>query len=104
MPSTPTPRSTSSDQIRVGCCAATLFSVLASCARAATFVAGDPLSTRHSLPCDTQTMRLQHFLDVLPACLITDPRPSAGRVEDDAEGNIGSERVAQVLVKAALVM
>ncbi len=49
-------------------------------------------------------MRLQHPLDVLPASLVIDPRPSLGRVEDDAQGAVGSERAAQVLVEAALVV
>src|SRR5207302_9217067 len=63
-------------------------------------------ATRHprgySLPFDTQPMRLQHPLDVLPTCLVTDPRPYTGLIQDDVDGS-GSERTAKVLVKAALI-
>src|SRR5678815_3473096 len=104
MPSTPTPRSKSSDQIRVGPCAAVRFSALDSCAPGGAFVADNQLITRQSLPRDTQTMQLQHPLDVLPASLIADPLPSIGCVEDNTEGAIGRERAAQVLVEAALVV
>src|SRR5574341_345096 len=46
MPSTPTPRITSSDLIRIGPGAAALLSALASCAPVEAFVASDSSSTR----------------------------------------------------------
>src|SRR5262249_28913371 len=103
MPSTPTPRRTSSDMIRAGPCAA-LFSALEPRASRGAFVSGDPLLTRQSLPRDAQAMRLQHLLHVLPASVATDPLPTTGRVQDDVEGSFGSELAAQVVVEAALVV
>src|SRR5499426_1338782 len=51
MPRTPTPRSTSSDLIRVDACAgATLLSALESGAPSETFVASNPSSTRFTFP------------------------------------------------------
>src|SRR5439155_9495855 len=57
-----------------------------------------------SLPHDAQSVRLQHPLDVLPAFLVIDPRPTSGRIQDDVDGAAGRERAAQVFVKAAMIM
>src|SRR5262249_50166055 len=53
---------------------------------------------------DTQPMRLQHHLDVLPAFLVTQPRPTARRIQDKTNGAVERERASQVLMETALVV
>src|SRR6266567_7034845 len=104
IPSTPTPRSTSSDLILIGAWVCATLSASESCAPGSVFVASEPSVTRGFTPRrDTQAVRLQHCLDVLSAALVIDPRPSPGRIQDNA-GALGGERAVQVLVEALLVV